>query len=456
MKKFSRFHPVLFTVFLCVALSAESLEEGAIGVEDTVEPTEATETLELTLKAALALIRDQNPLVMFNRERVQQALEQTFVDRSNLLPRVSLDAAQQRRRSARSFTGGTGSAFRADTFDIALEGSIPLLETQAYARYRLAELAYLIEQRDFEAALEDFLELGANIYFTHVRDLGRVDLIRSNIERDEQLLQLARDQVEAGVATRIDVTRAEVQRARSERQFIESKTVAENSLLRLKALLDFDLDKEISLVNPWVDESQRRDPSLAAFEEMQGRALTRPELVAAELNLDQARLARRAAGWQRLPTVELFGSYGYESGRIFDGDESRGWLIGIRASLPIFEGFRIQSEKRQADAAVRANEYLERDLRNNLLREYRTTLNEVESRYKQIEVALKELELASDEVELARQRFAEGVADNRELIDGQQNLANAEDGYLEAIFLYGLSRVAFARAVGAVGEVLKQ
>ncbi|MDV7400876.1 TolC family protein, partial [Arthrospira platensis SPKY1] len=87
---------------------------------------------------------------------------------------------------------------------------------------------------------------------------------------------------------------------------------------------------------------------------------------------------------------------------------------------------------------------------NNLTRDYQIALSEVNSRFQQLPVAEKEVTLANQELRLARDRFTQGVADNRELIDAQQALANAEDGLLEARFFYGLSRVAFARVVGAV------
>ena len=59
------------------------------------------------------------------------------------------------------------------------------------------------------------------------------------------------------------------------------------------------------------------------------------------------------------------------------------------------------------------------------------------------------------EVKQAFLRYHEGLVDNRELIDAQQRLADANRSYLNSAYLYGLSRLAFARSIGAVETVLE-
>jgi outer membrane protein len=64
------------------------------------------------------------------------------------------------------------------------------------------------------------------------------------------------------------------------------------------------------------------------------------------------------------------------------------------------------------------------------------------------------LQLAKDQLQLAQQRYKEGVADNREIIEAQNQLALADDNAIEARYRYNLSRVELARAKGEVRDVL--
>mgnify|MGYP001547695142 CR=1 FL=1 len=173
------------------------------------------------------------------------------------------------------------------------------------------------------------------------------------------------------------------------------------------------------------------------------------------MQLDQAILTNKSTRWQRLPTVDLFAEWGYDSNEAFDREKGEAWIVGIQASMPIWEGGRIAAENREAKATVRQNEYAMRQLRNSIEREFKFAMLDMDSRYAQIEIARDEIRLGMDEVEQARERYHEGLADNRELIDAQQRLADAENSHLRAIYLYGLSRLAFARAIGSVERVLE-
>jgi outer membrane protein TolC len=189
---------------------------------------------------------------------------------------------------------------------------------------------------------------------------------------------------------------------------------------------------------------------------IRGSALiaSRPELAGQKKRLEQALLARKAASWQRLPSVELFGDWGYDSDEAFSSDYNEAWLVGVRASVPIFDGFRIESEKREAAAVARQASYEMRVLDKRIESEFRTALFDMNSRYQQMGLAGKEIDLGLDEVEQAELRYREGLADNRELIDAQQRLADAERSHLNTAYLYGVSRLAYARAIGAVETVL--
>jgi outer membrane protein TolC len=95
-----------------------------------------------------------------------------------------------------------------------------------------------------------------------------------------------------------------------------------------------------------------------------------------------------------------------------------------------------------------------RNLRNQIEREFKFSILEMDSLYAQIEIARDEVRLGRDEVEQANERYREGLGDNRELIDAQIRLADAERSHLNAIYLYGLSRLTFARSIGSVERVL--
>lgn len=450
-KEFKTFSALLSVCLLPAIVMAGETAPNPIAAEAAERSLD--EALFLGIEDMVDRVRSQSPQVLFERESVRRALEQSFQARAKLLPQVSLTALQTRQQFGRGFAGGTFDAPPSNSFGVRVEGTLSIIDTARYADFRLAQLGHAIAQMEYEVAIQDILDQAVMLYFTQLRDLRQVEIIEGNIQRNVELVALAKQQFDAGVTIRLDVTRAEVRLATERRALMEAQTEVENSILQLKALLDLDFDQVVLLDRSVVD-GVKPPPALKRYAAMGDLIEQRPELASQAKQLEQARLASRAASWQRLPKVELFGDLGYDSNEALDGEEAEAWIIGLRASIPIFEGGRIAAEKREARAAVRQNEYLMRDLHNRIEREYRIAMIEMDSRYEQMGVARDEIRLGGDEVEQAGERYREGLADNTELIDAHQRLADAEKSYLRAIYLYGLSRLAFARSIGAVERVL--
>ena len=448
------FSALLCVSFTFVGIASADEAQAALPVNSVAASTAASAPLFLTVDAMLERLQQESPRVLFERESVRRALEQSFQQRAALLPQISLRAAQTRQQFGRGFAGDAFEAPPFNAFGARIEGSLSVFDTQRYADYRLSLLGHAIAQMEYAVAVQDILAQAVQLYFTQLRDLQRIDIVAGNIDRNAALLQLARDQFEAGVAVQIDVTRAEVRVATERRAMMSARTAVQDSILQLKALLDLDLDRVLHLDRSIINDI-KSPPSLKRYASI-GRSLIdqRPELASQQKQLAQAKLARQAAAWQRLPSVELFGDWGYDSNEALDSENAEAWLVGLRASIPLFEGFRIAANKREAAAAVRQREYQMRDLENRIEREFRFAMIEMDARYEEIAIARDEIRLGHDEVEQAELRYREGLADNRELIDAQQRLADAKSSHLRSAYFYGLSRLAFARAIGSVERVL--
>jgi outer membrane protein TolC len=445
----------LVCVYLClIASTFGQKDESAVEVASILSTTVAVEDPVLTLDAMFDLIKDTSPQVLYERESVRRALEQSFQQRAALLPQIALAASQTRQQLGRGFAGAAFDSSPFNSFGTRVEATQMVFDADKYARYRIAKLEHDIAEMNYEVALQDILDQAVMLYFTQLRDLNQLKIVQGNIERSQELLQLANDQLAAGAGVRIDVTRAESRVLQDERALWIAKTRVQTSLLQLKALLDLDLDAELRLDDSVID-GLKEPPSIEAYE-AKGASLigSRPELASQRKRLDQALLVRKAASWQRLPSVELFGDWGYDSDDAFSGDYDEAWLVGIQASVPIFEGGRIRAEKREAAAAARQASYEMRVLERRIESEFRTALFDMHSRYQEIELAGQEIDHGHDEVQQADLRYREGLADNRELIDAQQRLSDAERSRLNSAYFYGLSRLAFARAIGAVETVL--
>jgi len=278
-------------------------------------------------------------------------------------------------------------------------------------------------------------------------------VLDANIGRAQSLLQLARNRIDAGIATQIDVTRAEAQLAIEEQARLQQDTIVEASELQLKRLLALDMTRTLNLA----DVVLRRDVSGSELSSHEAAALQqRADLQAARKLLEQNELEVRAARYGRLPALAILGSYGHASAVALDGNDARIWSGSLALSVPVFDSSRSRSLTNLALSRRRAQELRVQNLESQISAEVRLARQNAASRLAQIYVAEKGYGLAEQELALAERRFEQGVADNRELVEAQNRLAEAGDNLVEAVYNYRLGRVELSRVLGRVSDILAE
>lgn len=414
-------------------------------------PLRAADANVITLEQALGTVEGVNLNVLLSREAAVQALELVTLQRANVLPNLSGSVQQRRSQGVSIATVVVASGRPASRFDALVSGNFAAFNPAVFSALKGLKLGAQVAQENFQAVVQTVLADVAETYFAHLRNLRRLDVLDANIARAQSLLSLARNQLNAGVATQIDVTRAEAQLAQAEQARLQQVTALVQSELFLKRLLDIEPMRPLRVENFQV---QRVNPDLFALSEEKTAFEKRADFIAAQKSLEQAKLAVRTATYERLPTLALSGNYGLASAKWDDDNKQEQWNAGVNLSMPFFDGFRSSANRRIALSRQRSQEFRVRSLELQISSEVRLAVQDAGSRNAQIVVAEKTVRLSQEELRLAQQRYQQGVADNREVVEAQNRLAIAEDNLVEAVFQYNLSRVELARAKGNVRAVL--
>ena len=402
------------------------------------------------LARVLDLAEQRNLGLRQAAEDVLAAEQEVRRRRAGLLPQVDL-AGQQSRSQAAGLAVGNNPGGPDSRFFAGVEASLNLANASVLAEERLARFNRDLARLLLEDQRQALLDATARAFFTHLRNLAQLDVVDANLARDGVLLDLARIQFEAGVATPIDVTRAEVQLARDQQDRLQQETEVLASRLALARLLDLGLGDPVRLL-----PIAPTPPSNVELEALRVAARgARPDALVAQETLERNRFARRAAGWQRLPSARLFGDYGFGAREAWQGDYDDVWSFGLAMRMPLFDAGRIDANRVQAESAIRRQEFVVRDLDHEIEASLRLALQDVTSRYAQIGLARRTVELNREELRLARTRFQEGVADNRDVVTAQADLAAAEDLLVNAEYQYHLARVTLARLQGDVRLVTR-
>lgn len=444
----------MIVVAMCLASGLQAQDREDLLPQKPSDAGADPNVVHLTMAETMKIVEESNLNVLLSKEVVTQAIEAANRSRSSILPRVDIDVMQTRSKFAiQQVDTGQSTSTTVNKFTAKLVGSYTIIDPTTRALYESAKRGITVAEFERELALQTVLDAAAQVYYTHLRNLARMILVESNIERAIDLLDLARTQVEAGVATQIDLTRSQAQLATEEQDKLQQETVVVESGLILKQILNMDPTRKLELMTFRMEEDVSSIPPAGSSEDA---FANRSDYQRATEQLEQNKLEKRASKWQRFPTLSIFGDYGYGSFDVFDIEGEDTWLVGLGLSMPIFDGFQIESNKRLADSRIRAQEYRIKDLENQIRSELEFSVQDARSRLAQIAVAEKNKNLSDEELHLALIRFEQGVADNREVIDAQNAVAQANDNLVQAVYLYNLARLQLARVRGEVRTILRE
>jgi outer membrane protein TolC len=124
--------------------------------------------------------------------------------------------------------------------------------------------------------------------------------------------------------------------------------------------------------------------------------------------------------------------------------------------VPIFQGGKVRADVLQADALLQQRKARADDLRGRIEYDVRSAFLDLQTAAQQVSVAQSSVELAGEQLTEARDRFAAGVADTIEVVQAEENLAGANDNFINSVFTHNLAKLSLARAVGIAEKATMQ
>jgi len=416
----------------------------------------AASAQELSLRQAVDSALKNNLQPLLAKERVTQARGEKAIALSALLPQLSGAAYQANLTSNLAAMGLTSSTFPGlnpfvgpfSRFDARLQLAQNLFHLAAIRNLQAGRTAVTLAGHQESLVRQQVAAATAMSYIALLEAQEGVEAAKADLALAQRLAGLARSRRTEGIATGVDVARAETRLATQQMRLAQAETRLDETRLDLLRLTGSSLSAAPRLTDPLRYTGDAAPELDAAID----RALDdRAEVAVAKAALDIATLQRKAAQAQNLPSFSLFGDYG-SSGNRPDQTNLPTRTIGVRVDVPIFNGGRTLAEGRIASSKEREADLRARDLRAAIEKDVHQALDQLRTRAVQVEAATQARRLAERELELAQDRFQNGIGDNVEVLAAQTALENARQGYLSSLALYQLARLNLASATGHVDE----
>jgi outer membrane protein len=383
-----------------------------------------TPALADTLRDALTQAYETNPNMTAARAGQRATNEGVPLAKANGRPDATGSVSY-----SENFPRGDGTSFSPDRLVSArTEVNVPLYTGGAYKNsVRAAETRVQAGYAGLRATESSIFSAVVGAYMDVIRDESVVDLNRAQVGVLQVNLEATRDRFEIGDLTRTDVAQSEARLA----QAISQMEGARAALIRSK-------EGYIQLVGraPEALEAPPPLPNLPASPDAAvAIALeSNPDLLAAKQQSLAAAFDRKGAESARLPRVSGFGSGGYSNnlGSIDTGvlpsadTDQTSAQIGVRMSIPLYQGGQPAAQIRQAQARLGQAQELE-------IAAEREAIAQTRSAYASWKASLdvissSERAVAANELSLEGVR-AENTVGNRTILDilnAEQELLNAK------------------------------
>lgn len=420
------------------------------------------ERFELTLNDSVRLALEKNPNILAMKKRIESAKSQEQGALSNFLPKLDLSA--MRTVEEKLFTIEIPSFIPGQPptvakFDFTKDYQYSLRMTQPIftggkliSAYNQARLNLdLTEEMDSQIRQDLIFEV-KKAYYGVLLSKEILKVSQDALSLAEKHLERTRKLLEAGVASKLDLLRAEVQVANLKPQVIRAKNACDLAEEGLKTLLGLSSEDEIIL---------RENLSYKPAEIDQNKLLSfalerRPEInqlkIQRKMTLEMLKLA-----WASyIPNVAIAGEFNWRADKFSfsKGALENYYTVNLIVTLPIFDGFSRESKISQSKAELERIDYILKGVEQSISLDVKNAFLSFKEAKESYESQKTNVAQAEEAVRVAELNYEEGLATYLDVLSAHMALTEARTNLAQALFNYNVALAKIERAVSIPLEEL--
>lgn len=319
------------------------------------------------------------------------------------------------------------------------------------SQIKIAKLNFKTSLNEFKKNVMDILyEVESNYWDLSFR-ISDLKSKQKSLKLAEDLLREFKIKIEAGSLAPIEIYQAEAEVALRTQEVIVAEAQVEAAEDRLKAGLNLYEDEKywnVALIPSDSPEIATSDLNLT--ESISAALEQRPDFKQAKLNLESSNIQVKYTKNQRLPRIDLIGSIGTTglAGRpqdlSFPGAQPSPWtghwddvydhmatgdyynyMFGIKIEIPL-ENRRAKSQYNLAKIQKMQSITNIKNTENIIINEVREALRNLNTSRKVIDSAVASLKFSTEKLKAEEKKYKVGMATTHDLLEFQEDLAQAE------------------------------
>ncbi|WP_321572279.1 TolC family protein [Calothrix sp. PCC 6303] len=421
----------------------------------SAEAVKIRENQALSLEQVLAIAQRQNPelqAAILGLKRSQAGLQEA---KAALYPNITLNGDITKSESPGnelSVERGV-AAPQSDQAVTAFNGQAKLTYNIYTSGRRQATIRQAEEQLHFDklAVESKAEEIRQNVTLRYYDlQLGdeRVRITKAAVENAEASFRDSQSLESAGVGTKFDVLRSQVNLANAQQDLTNARSQQQIARRQLAALLNLPPTLTISAA----DSVKVAGLWNQKLEESVVQALqNRPELQQRIVEGNISEQKRKQALSQLGPQVALVATYDVLDQYNDNASGTDGYSVGVKASWNLYDGgaARAQAKQQRLNKAIAETNFVNQS--NQVRFEVEQYYTQLQSNLENVQTTGAAVEQAQEALRLSRLRFQSGIGTQTDVISAENDLTRAEGNRVTAVLDYNRAYANLQRAI-SLGE----
>jgi outer membrane protein len=297
------------------------------------------------------------------------------------------------------------------------------------------------------ATTEDIVLATDQAFYNALQAQALLKVAQQNVDTrgttDKQVSEMTKNKLKST----LDLSFADVNLSQAKLLLLDAQNNADSTMAALDAVLGLDRQATYSLND---ETTSLQAPPPDAERLIQLGLQQRPDLQALNYSQQAAVKFSHAQRDQLFPTISAAGTAGSVPIRPAQYYTANWWGgIGVNMNIPVFNGFLYSAQAKEATIRAQAASEQSRDLRDQIVRDVRTSWLAANTAFQRVSVTAELLKEANLALTLAQTRYQMGLSSIVELSQAQYQQTDAAIGNTNAQYQYRLALATLNYQIGA-------
>lgn len=290
------------------------------------------------------------------------------------------------------------------------------------------------------------------VYYNYVLNIEKYKTAQISLQRAKDLLDILQKRQAKGMASSIDILEAKTGVAEREDGLLSIKQAIEGAEDNLKYVTGLVNDPQLwhAQIEP-LDKPELKEDPVDLVESLQQAFESRPDYQASKIELKNQNIRIQVKENAALPTIDLVGSLGLNGlDKDYNGAlkaDYKKWSTGVKISFP-WGNKAALADYEQAYLTKKQLLISFERLQQNIILEVRDAVRGVNIAQQKIATAKERVDTETARYQAIERRFQEGLVSAHDMLEYQEDLSNAETGFIQSLIDYSTSIVNLEKMMG--------